>query len=647
MAQRNKNPAWGNKEPLQRSMTFEKAGIDIEKRTVPLSFSSETTEVVRWGDIEILDHSPGACDLTQLNSIGVLLFNHNWDLPIGGIESAVIVNYRGEAVVRFDDDEESDKYFKKVISGTLKAVSCRYSVEPEDWEYVEANAMSSDGRFAGPCYVARKWKVIEISIVTIPADSSVGVGRSKELTVSCEKCGNIPCDCNSEEEMRSDFNMTPEQLAAIEAEKTRKAQEAADAIRSAAIEQERTRTTEITTMCRNFDVDPSTYITEGKTVDQVRSAILEKIQAERTARPNFSVGADEADKFRAAVTDGLAMRCGLTNEKPATGAENFRGMKLLDLARDCYERQTGKRAGYNDPMGLVRDAITGTSDFPNILANIANKSMSQAYNAAQTTFQTWTRKGSLSDFKTATRLRLSEADELKPLTELGEFKHAEVSEGKSTVQLGTYGRKWSLSRQAIINDDMSALSTLPNKYSMAAKRMINRMVYDILNNNAAITLDNVALFHANHGNLTGTGTAMSVISLGVAAALMRKQQNIGKKEYLNIDPEFLIVPVDLMVTGSQLIGSSVDPTKSNQTMNPFFNKLTLVSDAMLTNATGWYLAANPGLVDTIEVNYLNGVDTPVMESRVGFDVDGMEYRIRHDVGVSALDFRGFYKNVGV
>lgn len=626
MTVQNKNPIWESKEPLQRNISFERSAIDVEKRTVPLSFSSETTEVVRWGDVEILDHSPGACDLTQLRDIGVLLFNHNSDIPIGGIESAVINNSRGEAVVRFDTDAESDKYFQKVVSGTLKAVSVRYSVD--QWEVVETGAMSSDGKFTGPCWIARKWKPTEISIVSIPADTTVGVGRSED----------------PEKNKRGSVNMEIEKtdpvvpvVPAVEVNQ--------DEIRAAAIEGERVRTTEITAMCRKFNVDPDKFIADGKTVEQARAAVMDKVFEERQAKDTTTITADEADKFRAAVTDGLSLRSGLKIEKPADGATQMRGMKLLDLARECVERKTGKRASYADPMELARDAITGTSDFPNILANIANKSMSQAYQAAQTTYQYWTRKGSLSDFKTATRLRLSEADELVQLNELGQFKHAKITEGKQTVSLGTYGRRWSISRQAIINDDLGALSTIPQKYSMASKRMINCMVYAILTANAAMQEDSKALFHTDHKNL-GTAAVISIASISEALAKMLRQTNIGGKEKLNIRPEFLLLPPEIAMVASQVINSTVDGTKSNEVINPIKNMFTIISDAELTDAKAWYLAANAGMVDTIEVNYLNGVETPVMESRVGFDVDGIEYRIRLDVGVTALDYRGLFKNAG-
>lgn len=158
--------------------------IDEEKRQVELSFSSEEP-YERWFGPEILSHRDGAVDLQRLNEIGCLLYNHNRDKVIGRIDNTWIDNGRGKALVTFDDDEESDKIYKKVKSGTLKGVSIGYLVD--SWEEVSAGKVSSDGKHIGPCSIAVKWLPYEISIVSIPADPSVGVGRSFGQTNEIEK----------------------------------------------------------------------------------------------------------------------------------------------------------------------------------------------------------------------------------------------------------------------------------------------------------------------------------------------------------------------------------------------------------------------------------------------------------------------------
>ncbi len=146
-------------------------------RKFKLSFSSEEPYTRYWG-VEILDHGEGCVDLTRLQEIGCVLFNHNRDAVIAKVNRVWIEENRGEAEIEFDTDEDAEKIYQKVKSGTLKGVSVGYVVDA--WEEVLSNKESADGRFKGPCRIARKWTPYEISIVSVPADATVGVGRQME-----------------------------------------------------------------------------------------------------------------------------------------------------------------------------------------------------------------------------------------------------------------------------------------------------------------------------------------------------------------------------------------------------------------------------------------------------------------------------------
>lgn len=172
---------------LYREMAFDRAAIDESTRTANLSFSSEAPVVrVSWlfGQwTEILRHEPQAVDLTRINALGVLLYQHSTMSPIGSIMEAWLDenDRKCKAKVRFDTDPESDKVFQKVLSGTLRGVSVGYRVLEEDWEVVKDGKKSSCGRFTGPCEIANRWTPYEVSIVSIPADATVGVGRAAIL----------------------------------------------------------------------------------------------------------------------------------------------------------------------------------------------------------------------------------------------------------------------------------------------------------------------------------------------------------------------------------------------------------------------------------------------------------------------------------
>ncbi|MGP7817763.1 HK97 family phage prohead protease [Niallia sp. 01092] len=162
---------------LSRDYSINLRAVDEEKRQVELSFSSEEP-YARWFGIEILSHNDGAMDLSRLKEIGCLLFNHDRNKVIGRIDDAWLKDGRGHALVTFDEDDASDVIFQKVKSSTLKGVSVGYRVD--SWEEVSAGKTSSDGKHTGPCSIALKWLPYEISIVSIPADATVGVGREME-----------------------------------------------------------------------------------------------------------------------------------------------------------------------------------------------------------------------------------------------------------------------------------------------------------------------------------------------------------------------------------------------------------------------------------------------------------------------------------
>lgn len=160
-------------EILAREANSPEAAENSRRRTI--SFSSEEP-YRRYFGMEILDHGPGAVDLSRMNTVGVVLFNHDVDRVVGRVIRAWVENNRGMAEIEFDSDDDAEKIFGKVKTGTLKTTSVRYAVDA--WEEVKAGAVSADGRFTGPCQIARKWTVLEISIVSVPADATVGVGRS-------------------------------------------------------------------------------------------------------------------------------------------------------------------------------------------------------------------------------------------------------------------------------------------------------------------------------------------------------------------------------------------------------------------------------------------------------------------------------------
>lgn len=601
--------------------------VNEDNRTIELSFSSEEP-YRRWFGLEILDHNSESIDLSRLNTIGTLLFNHDVDKVIGKIEKAWVENNRGKAIVKFDDDEESEKIYQKVKSGTLKATSVRYSVDV--WEDVENGAVSSDGRFQGPCSIAKRWIPSEISIVSVPADPTVGVGRS----FSGDNGGiNMPENKNVK-----DNNVQDNSQRNDNEELQRK------------LEEERARVKEIRQMARSFNLDQKfldDLIDNGTSIEDARKSILEELARNTTpvnTTASVQVGTEEIDKFKRAATDGLSIRVGLRVDKPVDGAREFAGKSLLRLAEESIFRQTGEDMRNARDIDIFKRALEGTGAFKIILSNVANKTLLSAYEEAPTTFQFWTAVGSNKDFKPTTQAQLSSADVLEKMTETGEFKNKSFKESGVNTQLDTYGASFAITRKALINDDLGAFTDIMALFGESSKRMINKMCYDLLTGKDT-KINNVALFNKSKHNNLGTGE-LNIDSLSKAQTSMSKQKDISGKAFINIQPGFLIVPTELRVPATQLIGSNVDPTKYNNTMNPFFNALTVISDPYITNTKEWYLAAARGRYQSIKVSYLNGVQTPIIERADDFDSLGVKYRVYLDVGVDLVDYRGLYKSDG-
>lgn len=609
--------------------------VDTDSRTVELSFSSETP-YGRWFGDEILCHDEECINLERFNNgLGTVLFNHDRDAVVGHIEKVWLEDNRGKALVRFDTDEQSETIFQKVQSGTLQGVSVGYAINR--YEVLEdEDTKSTNGRFNGPAYVVTDWEPLEISIVSVPADPTVGVGRSAE---------EIHTSIDTQED-----NTRMDQEKTLEVQEVKSTEPVETGITQAdlqkAMEQERKRTSEITALFRDFDVEGADEaIVMGVSVDEARAMVMDQLRA-RNKGVYVTMGEAESDKFRAAAQDAVLMAAGIPVADAAPGAQELRGYSMVEMARESLRRESGSTVNFGDNMELARAAINSTSTFPAIMSNLANKSVMVGFNEAETTYQVWAGKGSNRDFKEAARVALSEAGTLELVPEGGQFKQDSFGEASARTKVATYGKLFSLTRQAIINDDLGLFSKIATKYGSAAKRLVNKMVYAQLTGNVKMQ-DNVALFDAKHGNVAGTGEALSVKAIAKAITAMRRQKGITGEATLNITPKYLVVPPELEVTAYQIVNSTaaVDGVNSG-VVNPYKGRFIVVADAELTDPDAWYLVADATQHDTIEVTYLNGVETPRLETRQGFDVDGIEYKVAFDCGVSALDFRGLYKNAG-
>lgn len=624
------------------------ASVNIDTRTAEVVWSTGA-EVVRqdfWSGeryIEALSMDPAHIDMGRMDSGSTpLLNNHNrYDLSavLGVVERAWVKDGEGRATVRFSDREDVAPILRDVQSGIIRNVSVGYSVNKFE---VSRRADGVEVR------TAVNWTPKEISLVPIGADANAGVRAEQAELSRCEFINlSAAADASRKEPIMADVKTAAQPAAPVQPDAESIRAEA----RAEAITAERARVAEINEAVRAAGLDMSVadeMIRTDVSADAARRAVLTKL-AERSkahdvsSRADIVTTRDETETRRSLVAESLLHRYD-PRQTLSDGARQYRGLSLIELSRDLLEAAGVKTRGM-DRMQIAQRALEGTSDLPSIVANVANKTLRQAYLSAPRTFTAWARRSSAPDFKTLTRVAMSDAPALETVNETGEFKRGAFSDGKETYQLITVGKIIGLTRQVIVNDDLQAFTRIPALFGTSAANYESDTVYGVLTTNAALS-DSVALFHANHSNLTASGTAISVSALDVGRAAMRVQKT-PQGVVMNLAPKFLIVPAAKETLASQYTSADFVSAKSSD-INPFKNSLQVVVEGRLdaNSTTAWYMAADSNQIDTIEYSYLDGQDGVYIETRNGFEVDGVEIKARLDFAAKAIDYRGLYKNVG-
>ena len=428
-----------------------------------------------------------------------------------------------------------------------------------------------------------------------------------------------------------------------------------DALVAEACNAERERIATIHDLAARLGLERSVaddLVTRGVDLDEARREILDALAGQSEETPTFGHvsaplgGRDETVTRREAVAGALLHRYSPTLFALEDAARQFRGMTLMELARESLGE-----AGVNT-RGMSRDkvatrALHSTSDFPEILAAVTNRTLRQAYDAYPRTFLPFSRQVLATDFKAMHRVQMGEAPQLLKVNEGGEFKRGTLAESKESYRIETYSRVVAITRQVLINDDLDAFTRIPAMYGNSIAQLESDVVWGIVTGNPKMA-DNKALFHADHGNLAKTGTALDVDGVGAARPGMAKQTGLDKKTVLNIRPMYLLVPAALELKAEQLLSDTLAPDETGRVVPRSIRTLTTVAEPRLdTESTiAWYLAASPMQIDTIEYAYLEGQEGAYVESRNGFDVDGVEIKCRLDFGAKAIDWRGLYKNPG-
>jgi len=386
-------------------------------------------------------------------------------------------------------------------------------------------------------------------------------------------------------------------------------------------------------------------------INTVRAAALAAMQARTTTTATVRTAHNETtldnpDVRVRAAGEALYARTN-RGHQVSEQAHAFVGMGTVDLARESL-RYAGVVTTGMSASAIVERALHSTSDFSLILGDSVGRTLRAGYNAAPSGLKRVGRQTAAKDFKDKHRLQLSEASRLEKVNESGEFTSGTLEESKESYRLATYGKMFGITRQAIINDDLGAFSDLARRMGQAAAATEAQLLVDLLlaNSGAGPAMsDGQNLFHlASHKNLQ-TAAAFDIAPLSIMRTAMRKQVGLTG-ELIAIEPKFLIIPADLETVAEQKLRTVLYPAASANAAPESMRSLEIVVEPRLVSATGYYLAADPASVDGLEFAYLEGEDGVQVETRAGWEVDGVQIKARTDFGAGFVDWRAFQRNVG-
>jgi phage head maturation protease len=581
----------------RKQAEFKPSTFDATKNTVDVIWATETPYGRRdaTGPFdEILSLNPDHVDLSRLCGASVLNTHSQSKLSdiVGVVEAVSVRDGLGMATVKLSSRPDIAPYIEDIKNGVIRFLSVGYSV-----------TSFSEGKANGKrTKTATRWTPFEISFVPVPADPNATVRGNSMPTPIIEIT-------------------TPD--AGVIAHRA--------AVRDIA------KRSGLATDWADSQIDSGADIAAVKVA--AHDAMISR-------SPNITVrqvGASSEDPtvILERRVDGLVSH--VTGAAPKPESREYAGLKFSDHVRDALQASGLSTRGMGNEELFKRAAMMTVSDFPQLLSGVGNRLLLPAYEANRSPLIKLFAKQSRTDFRAASSLRISEMSELQKVGEAGEIKSVGRTETTSSYLMETYAGTMTLSRKALINDDLGAFADSSRAFGQNAATVEAKLMVALLESNPVMQEDNTALFHtAKHGNLSATGSAIDS-GLSNARLALRKMKGLDGKTPISVTPAYLVVPADRETKAEEML-TLISANKSAD-VNVFAGKLELLVDSRLA-AGPWYVAASPSQVPCLSYAVLNGNDAPTIEVSNLFDVLGTSVRAYHDFGVGAQDFRGLYKNLG-
>lgn len=579
-----------------RGATPHPSTLDLDARTIEAVVATGA-DTPRAGYIERLDLR--GADLSRLVG-GPVLDGHRAQSTrdqLGIIEAAEV---RAEGIwarIKFRSNESARAVMADISDGTVRGLSIGYSVQ----EWSESREENRRIR------TAKRWLPLEVSIVPIPADPAAHF-RNGEPTMeqeTIEATTTVETDTHTRADMNREIRSIG-QLAGLPADWI------------------------------NGQIDAEA------TPEQARAAAFAEMatrQAQtRTRSTRADIITDHTDPAVIATRAGEALFArSHPDHQLSPESRAHTGLTIPDIARECLRRSGISTSGMY-PDTLVTRALHTTSDFPLILGDAVGRELRRAYQAPASGARMLARQTTARDFRAKRRAILGEAPELAKVLEGGEFQYGSIDEAAETYSVETFGKIIGISRQALVNDDLGAFTSLPAQMGTAALNFEAKMLVEKIEANPVMS-DGVAVFNASgHGN-AATAAATIADDLDAARTAMRRKTGLSGGP-IDVAPKFVLCPPELE-TEMQRALAEIQAAVTDD-FNPF-SMLTLVIEPRLTSQTQWYLVADPATVDGLEYAYLEGAPGPQIETQAGFEIDGVKTRVRLDFGAGWVDHRGWFR----
>lgn len=625
------------KQPnLHTRAEFEPSSLDRDNRSVELVFTtSNPARMARWKgwDIEyfdeILSMKPEHIRMERLQRGAPVLDTHQRYRigdQIGVVES---VRTEGEKLigkVRFSKRAEVEPIFQDIADGIIKNVSVGYKVHKYDDESQDGDKIKT--------LRAIDWEPLEVSMVPVPADHEAQVRdlQHRELNNSLHDVTIITKEHSQNgAEMPVTENVNNDIEAVREAEKERCFRIIQSCQKSRlpeAFQNELIKKNVPLEKALQMIIDKSAENEETKpVVDTVRSTIVGGVDENR----------------RSALSDAIMFKHDPASvDLSKSGAREFVGYSMIELARQHLEMSGVRTIGWNKNQ-IAERALHSASDFPLVLMDAANKRTLKSYLAVKQPWRVFASETTASDFKTINSVGL---DSMSPFTEVkdGEtLKYGTISEKAEKYALGSYQAGIMFSRKMMINDDQNLFMGMSSEFGRQAALTENNVVMRkaILDNPKMG--DGKALFHADHGNLIASGTALDKANLTALKLLIAKQAD-AKKNPLYLSAKYLVVGTDLEDVARELLF----PLNQAGGPNVHGNTLELIVDPYLDGTVKQFMViADPAIVPFIEVAYLEGARGVQLDREIEFDTQGLKMRGALDFAAKALNWKGVASNPGI